>query len=376
MIRIVFTAPDPTRNTSWWRGMGPMIDLERAYPDEFSVICPTEISWETLRRNDLLWMMHAGRPDHGTLIEMARGQGCAVVVDWDDMIWDIPTGNWIRTKITPGELERAAEIIMRSDIVSVSTPELAAYLANHGCTVPSRVLRNTLPTKMPWPAQPPPTKTVLWRGGQTHDGDIAAVEDDVVRLAEEFPDWNWVWAGWDRWSMSSRIPRERWSYWDVQPLNTYHAEMAKLAPAIVMAPLVDSEFNRCKSRLAVLEAAIAGGTLVCPDFPNYAEAPGAMHYRHGVEGEGFYDVMKQAMSLNPEALRVKAGLGRIAIDHVDRTQHILPTLRETMYMACGRELPEVTEQRRLEKLYRNMAARSKPMPLIAHEEPTNGNANH
>lgn len=208
------------------------------------------------------------------LIPHIQRQGVAVVVEVDDDIERVATGNfawWVlnhpQSKEHYSNLHAACE---QADLVTVSTPALARY-ASHGRVV---VLPNFVPYELAtMPRHPNPTDTwrvkLGWSGTmETHPLDPYAPRGQVGRVVAE--------TGCQFWQIGNpvgvhhaiglpRLAKLHTSGW--VPLPQYPQALSQLDVGIV--PLEDSQFNRAKSGLKGLEMAALGIPFVASDTPDY-----------------------------------------------------------------------------------------------------------
>lgn len=166
-----------------------------------------------------------------------------------------------------------------ADAVTTSTPYLAEVLrGEYGVTAPVSVLPNCLhPSVLDLPPvdQTGPI-TVGWAGSDTHRGDFEHVRGPLRRWFKYHPEVEFQAMGVAYGYLIDRPGQKKpWRpIWD-DPA----AYMRELDWQIGIAPLANTQFNRCKSALKALEYAARGIVVVASDVEPYRN-----FIRHGETG--------------------------------------------------------------------------------------------
>lgn len=211
-------------------------------------------------------------------IPRIQALGVAVVVEVDDDFSALPVGHGARRGTSVANdptynrmwLRKACE---RADLVTVTTPELAATYGAHGrvSVIPNYVPASYLTTPSRHRATSP---TIGWTGSVvTHVGDLdvmGGVIPDVLEEADaRFVSWG---VGLTEQALGVKGRVRPWA----NLLGAYPRQVADLDVGI--APLADSAFCRAKSRLKMLEFAALGVACVGSDLPEYRR----LHDGYGV----------------------------------------------------------------------------------------------
>jgi hypothetical protein len=110
---------------------------------------------------------------------------------------------------------------------------------------------------------------VLWRGSSTHQGDMMAYRDAF----QEFDNIEYHF-----WGMAPDLfvgkqyggHLESWHYKPTeQGIPRYFQNLSLLKPNYLVVPLEDTVFNRCKSKIAWLEATRAGAVCLASALPEF-----------------------------------------------------------------------------------------------------------
>jgi hypothetical protein len=233
----------------------------------------SETSWATLAFADVLFMQRPHRQRDLDTLKMAKAQGVKTWVDYDDFLLDVPTDNptakHYRSEAT---MKCVAECIATADVVTVSTPFLAEKLAPLNTNIV--VIPNALNTKL-FNIEAPvvgveQNNVILWRGSATHRADYSTVAEQLVELAyrPELKAWAWVFLGDRPWFTELMPPK---NVVCMEPLDVieYHSFIKTLKPALMFVPLVENDFNKCKSNCAWLEASYAGAVVAAPHMQEW-----------------------------------------------------------------------------------------------------------
>lgn len=198
----------------------------------------------------------------------------------DDLLNVDPTSEKARAFYDdPAVRARLLANLRTADAVTTSTEYLAGALrSEYGVTAPVHVLPNCLDPavlELPPVDQAGPV-TIGWAGSDTHQGDFEAVRKPLKRWFARHPEVAFQAMGVPYGGFVGRpAPAKPWlPVWD-DPA----AYMRELDWQIGLAPLVNTQFNRCKSALKALEYAARGIVVVASDVEPYR------HFvKHGVTG--------------------------------------------------------------------------------------------
>jgi len=327
LIRIVTISPNVADNQSFWRSYGPL-SLLSSVDSDIDVVAPANIDWTTIMPASLVYMQ---RPFDAKHLQVARftkiDMGKPLVVDFDDDLWDLPQGNPAWLLYNDEWRTMARHVALLANICIASTEPIAERLRSFGCKN-VRVIENALPEYYKWrPLNP--NKVVLWRGGDFHRHDLESVQDEFIAVVKKNPNWHFLFAGCNPTFVTRHLaeygtPECNWSAKPTIPLTEFHRMLQDVAPAIVINPLDDHTFNRAKSNIGWIEAALAGAAILAPDFEQYRK-PGARNYKPGEFGTAL-----QAM-LDGDMPDVQA-----ARDHIDKRYRL--TAANKQRLAVLREL--------------------------------------
>lgn len=107
--------------------------------------------------------------------------------------------------------------------------------------------------------------------------DVYRYADDIAALAHSHPDWEWVFMGMYPWFLKDKMPPEKMRILRPCGIGEYFQVLSRMDASIMVVPLVDNPFNRAKSNIAQIEAAVAGAVAIVPDWYEWKHN-GSMNY--------------------------------------------------------------------------------------------------
>lgn len=303
--RVLVGSPDLQDGVSWWRSWRPWCEVAETVPNVDLLqgdMMRGSVQWAEVEYASMVCFNRPFQDHHMTVIGAALEHGKPAIVDFDDLVWDIPKGNKASTMYGKREIGIATEACTRSSEITVSTPYLASYIQDKVAPdTPITCIPNSIPDWYQW-NELPSEKVVLWRGGLSHIADIASVANDFQMVAAEHPDWKFMFIGCDPWPVTQRLDPKRYSVLGTVPLPVLHRLVRQRSFGVMIVPLEDCDFNRAKSNIAWMEGTLSGSRVVAPDFlPEFCK-PGVVGYG---QARSFADALRQAMD-EPAAEHVKA----------------------------------------------------------------------
>lgn len=284
---ILCASPDLQDTVSWWRAWGPLNALRETTPGLELLAFDlgrtnTPPPWHTVEQSSLVFCNRPWQPSHAQFVNFVKLCGRQVWLDYDDCIWELPWWNPAAEFYGAAQLGSAKDSICRAQAVTVSTPTLANYIQERVAPDASiSVVPNALPDWYDWNSLER-RKLVVYRGGRTHNEDLQSVADDLAAVAAEHPDWTFAFCGAlsNHGRVSKRIDPKQVMTFGMRALPEFHAWLKSSAAAILIVPLADCLFNRCKSNIAWQEGTYAGAAVLAPDFEEF-RVPGCWRYQPG-----------------------------------------------------------------------------------------------
>lgn len=246
---------------------------------------------------DALLFHHALDDRSLSLMEhAARALSIPRVVLIDDLLTDVPTGNPMAATMFP-DIEQRLHRALSSCTVMVATS--AGIADAYGKLAPRTVIIENALEATAWP-QPAARTTsrgrlrVGWAGAEQHADDLAFLSGLMLHHA----DVQWVFLGMAPDHAASNGAEVH----PMVPFADYPARMAALDLDIALVPIVDNDYNRCKSLLKVLEWGALGVPVIASALPPYLAAP----VIHASAGADSWSIELQRLLANP-ALRAAHG---------------------------------------------------------------------
>jgi glycosyltransferase involved in cell wall biosynthesis len=302
----ILMLPSIYGGVSWWRFDIPSKALKAAgydvtclnYDETEEAVRQAGSFYSWLRseaeKHDILHCGYTGVMDAATTIYRIRDEcKIPVVVDVDDDLDHVPTYNPGWKSFYPSSIgQRIAKTqLAHANAITLSTKPLAEALAYLVKDTPSAILENWIDVDS-WDCPTPPERSldesvrVMVTGGNGRFGDWAIIKDPLEAAMAKFdgrqgrpmlrlfflggtPDWVLPWVQDRLDPLANRcfyIHPTR----DVEPFNR---AVRYVAPDIILSPVQKNDFNRSKSGLKFLEAALAGAAFLCTDFDTYSLAP-------------------------------------------------------------------------------------------------------
>lgn len=226
---------------------------------------------------DVLVMQRPMRAIQTDIIKLVQAQGIACVVDVDDDFSCLHPRHALWGKFQPpsrtvvgnpvSNREHLARCCAVADLVTVTTPALAARYGGHGRVA---VLPNYVPRKMlgTLPESERDGRSCGWAGTvATHPTDLGATRGGVAMALAELGA-RFVSIGIEqRVAEDLQLGDVEFAALGPREFGEYPHALASLDVGI--APLDDVQFNRAKSALKGLEMAAVGVPFVASPLPDY-----------------------------------------------------------------------------------------------------------
>lgn len=200
------------------------------------------------------WQRSAGRP--------------FMIYALDDLITGLDPSNPFHKNIPANSRSRLKYALDRCDRLVVSTDFLADRYSSFIRDI--RVVPNCLEQEI-WLPLRSRKRTgqrprIGWAGGSTHHADLLLLKEIIEQTRNEA---DWIFFG----MCPDEVRPLLAEYHEIIAFEDYPAYLASLNLDIAVAPLTQTEFNRGKSNLRLLEYGILGIPVVCTDIDPYRNSP-------------------------------------------------------------------------------------------------------
>lgn len=195
--------------------------------------------------------------------------GYKIIVDLDDY-YDLNSEHYLKT-VFVHHSENIQSMLKLADVVTVTT-EFLAYKIRH-LNRNIVVIRNALPYdegQFTLSNDKDSGTPVIWAGGASHKHDLQLLENTFHSSKISIAGYQYFAKGTQ--NIVERLTNEQWtSIMGYLPHAKYVSAVKDLdtymkvydGHRVAVAPLVNNEFNRCKSNLKILEAGAKGLPIVC-----------------------------------------------------------------------------------------------------------------
>jgi hypothetical protein len=244
-------------------------------------------TWANIINFDILFLQRPSMDAEKRmkLVQYCRDMGIKIWTDFDDNLFDLPTDNRVCDDVTI-EVKRAMiHIMLKSDVVTVSTEALKIYFESLDIAnievIPNAVNLDLLTFAESY-NEPLTTEGVtvlhyVWRGSETHQGDLAAYQGQIFVAIQKHEGVHWNFLGYNPWFITQALPKELFTYARGEDILVYFKSLRALRPQVVHFPLIFNAINAGKSNIAWMEATCAGAVCIAPDWPEWRK-PGVINY--------------------------------------------------------------------------------------------------
>lgn len=304
MKNLLVFSPSPSDATSLYRAYGPLYAMRRRMADLMITECAAA-DWHTLKSCDAVMLQRPANDAHVQVMNLARVNRKPVWVDYDDDLYAVPFSNptWSIYGKQKSQ-NNVTSILAKADLVTVSTPALAAKFAAvlnaleevekpepywNLSTSKISILPNAYDTELLNRLDPERRpkinqKLLCWRGSATHQADLMTHSEAFCQAFGRHLDWTLNMVGSPFWGFVEafdRIPGVKPTNnvitESLDPIN-YFEFLAAIAPSLMVVPLEDNAFNRAKSNIVWLEGIHAGAVTLAPEWQEW-QRPGVITYK-------------------------------------------------------------------------------------------------
>lgn len=303
MISLGAMIPKLGDATSWYRAMGPLGEIARR-KDRLAISVMDTWNWPSITGTRGVFMQRPFTDDQRVAFDMIKNFGRKIWIDYDDYLFDIPTDNpTFFNYMNQKTADNIKYMIKNADVVTVSTEELKTQYSQLNPNV--IVIPNALdPVLMKFKRDKKAQRVISWRGSRTHQKDVFLYSPMIVEVANSqyASDWQWHFIGDNPWFLTDRMPHKRTYITKPMDIVDYHEHLTMLGPMAMVVPLHECTFNKAKSNIAWLEASLAGGICLGPDWAEW-KRPGMLTY---ASREDFKEQLKSIVQDGVDTEKLKA----------------------------------------------------------------------
>ncbi|HGE71459.1 TPA: hypothetical protein ENX78_11520 [Candidatus Poribacteria bacterium] len=202
-----------------------------------------------------------------------RKNGKILIYEIDDFLLGLPLGHPDYSLYNdPNVQRRLIYFLSTADYVTVSTDILRQKLLAYQENI--QVLPNLLDDRI-WNKTPPPCIekdapiiNIGFFGTPSHHNDLLIAEEALLELGNKYQDQLQIYLIGCTTKKLKALPNAIFLPFDLDYRRSVQ-RFQSLSIHIALAPLIDNEFNHCKSNIKWLEYSIAGAAGVFSDIPTY-----------------------------------------------------------------------------------------------------------
>lgn len=215
-----------------------------------------EVLWTTIpfSKNEMLKMLN-----------LRKFSGAKWIIDMDDNLFEVTKDNpaYANTKYLKDEIILALTL---ADGLTVSVPSLKELYQKYNPNV--FVMPNGIdPLEFQNPKGHHEKLRIGWRGAYGHSQDIKLIEDVLNRICTDYD------VEFCTFGVKPEVKIKNHIHHDWVPFTEYPEKVQQLAYDIAVVPLIDSEYNRCKSNIAILEYSAMGTPVIASPTINQIGMP-------------------------------------------------------------------------------------------------------
>lgn len=248
--------------------------FERDYPQ----ISDVRRAFER-QRPDLLVLSRYTSEKGSEWIALARAAVIPIIFHIDDDLLAVPASLGqakYSSYNSPQRLQALRRNIESSDLLYVSTSELAKRFREHGIAtriVAGNVYCSVSPADIGAIVPPATGPVVGYMGTSGHSGDLGMILPAICKVMDAVPSLQFELFGTI--GLPSELLRFGRRIRHLPPLTNYTDFISRLRSLgwwIGLAPLEDNPFNRCKADTKWVEYSLAGIAVIASDLPVYHRA--------------------------------------------------------------------------------------------------------
>ena len=270
-MKIYCHAPTKDDAPSAYRGFGVISELARCgiYSEFWN-----DFDFLKAKGFSALFMQRPDTPSQCEIIMVAKSMGMPVVIDYDDNLLDIPPHNKYyqhMEKNNPEYKDCVKFCLSEADAVIVSTDALKTEFEQYSNKI--TVIRNAFDDYVYTMRPFNKTKTVIWRGGDSHTKDLETYKEDIISLITANEDFHFIFMGAGFPTYLKELKSKNMTL--KEPAYTYDFlnVLKDIKPSLIIVPLEDTSFNKCKSDCAKIEAIASGALCISPNWAEWNYCP-------------------------------------------------------------------------------------------------------
>lgn len=285
-MKLLILSHNANDATSFYRAAGPFNALRSQI--QFTILpSGTKYGWSNMGEFDIVFLQRPYTDTDVSNAATAKQMGKKVWIDYDDLLTEVPRSNPLYFEYAKPKVKLNIEcLIHMADALTFSTKTLMENFnlspgikKNKIVEVIPNAFDNTLFSFGKFSEK----NDVVWRGSVTHEDDLRAYAADIISVMKDHGG-QIHFIGDDPYFITSELHPDSVRAYQVMEVMSYFEFIKQGLGQIWIVPLRDNRFNRSKSNITWLEATMAGGCCVCPDWSEWVLAC-VLTYRNSLKNE-------------------------------------------------------------------------------------------
>ncbi len=274
MIKVLVLTAEKLTATDFYRTFGPYSRLE-----DIDVTFSSTLNWTILYPFDIVVLSRPHTEQLYDIVKYVKTCKKRLIIDVDDSHFSVPETNPYHKRLTsPEAISYYIKGLKLADVITCATEGVKEEILSYIPEAKIVVIENAVDEKL-FDLKPKThirNKIILWRGGGSHTADLNAYKDSILRLIKEYPEYKWVFMGSSPPFINDLITEDRVAIYLYQDIMQYFETLMELKPEIMIVPLEDNQFNKCKSAISLFEGALSGASVLATNLPEFNEHGAAL----------------------------------------------------------------------------------------------------
>lgn len=286
--KVLVFSPIITDAVSSWRAAGPLSKLEAQKKIEVRYIQGDTLSWLDAVWADVVMMHRPFLPHHVPMMHILKELNKSIWSDFDDHLFDVHPSNTVYFNYSRPDVQASIrQCLQLSDVVSVSVEYLHEVYAPflRKCVV----VPNAWDDRLIRPIEKTTSSNLItWRGSDSHKNDLLSYLPNIASAIRKTPNYNWKFIGYHAWEIPHSLGMQsfggRVQWVPGQHFWSFYRNFSFLNPDLHIVPLELNNFNKSKSNISWIEAAMSGAPSIAPNWEMWNK-PGCITYASASEFE-------------------------------------------------------------------------------------------
>ncbi len=258
----------PHDSVSFYRGVLPLSEMERLWGVQVDYLDNSKtVGWSSFVHYNWFFATRPCTDKELTMLKNAKIAGCKIWIDFDDDCFSIPMSNKAFSFYDENKKNNMRMALLLADCVTVTNNYLRDRLVfESGFRAQGKVhvVPNAETKFHQCNVRAKDTNKIIWRGSDTHAGDLLTYKDEIKKILETFPDMKFQFWGWNPWPLHDLFDGRSFTVHSYPDPVQYLSGLSHCDAAVGIVPLVFDDFNMSKSNIAEIEFNCAGIIPVVP----------------------------------------------------------------------------------------------------------------